>query len=338
VSVEQYWMGKNLKLDRLWRDFVRFRSSAVLLLPFLALVAQAAQIPPAFISSVVALGTRIPDPLPNDAKHTKWFTEGTGFFYGYLLKDEPDPQKRQYEIYLVTAKHVVEEHAANAKTDLNARVDAKDSTRGVQEFPIPINPIAGQSMWFFHPDSSIDIAVVQVNPNVLHDAGFEPGWFVGDQTAADINKLKTLEVSAGDGIFVLGWPLNLAGDQRNYVIVRDGVVARVSEMLDGASKNFLIDALVFPGNSGGPVVLKPDIAAIQGTRNQPAAYLIGVVVSFIPYTELAVSAQTHRPRVSFEENSGLAEVLPVDDINQAIEAWRKIRDAAPKAPPPTVHH
>jgi hypothetical protein len=109
-------------------------------------------------------------------------------------------------------------------------------------------------------------------------------------------------------------------------------------MLDGASKNFIIDALVFPGNSGGPVVLKPDIAAIQGTRNQPAAYLIGVVVSFIPYTELAVSAQTHRPRVSFEENSGLAEVLPVDDINQAIEAWRKIRDAAPKAPPPTVHH
>jgi hypothetical protein len=84
-------------------------------------------------------------------------------------------------------------------------------------------------MWFFHPDSSIDIAVVQVNPNVLHDAVFEPGWFVGDQTAADINKLKTLEVSAGDGIFLLGWPLNLAGDQRNYVVVRDGVVARVSE-------------------------------------------------------------------------------------------------------------
>ena len=75
-------------------------------------------------------------------------------------------------------------------------------------------------------------------------------------------------MSAGDGVFVLGFPMNLAGVQRNHVIARQGVIARVSEMLDGASQTFMIDSFVFPGNSGGPVVLKPDVAAIGETKAQ----------------------------------------------------------------------
>jgi hypothetical protein len=67
--------------------------------------------------------------------------------------------------------------------------------------------------------------------------------------------LKNLEVAAGDGVFVLGFPTGLAGVQRNYVIVRQGCIARISEMLDGAAPGFLIDAPVYPGNSGGPVVM-----------------------------------------------------------------------------------
>jgi hypothetical protein len=32
---------------------------------------------------------------------------------------------------------------------------------------------------------------------------------------------------------------------------------------------FLLDSLVFPGNSGSPVILKPEISSIEGT---PAIY------------------------------------------------------------------
>jgi hypothetical protein len=38
----------------------------------------------------------------------------------------------------------------------------------------------------------------------------------------------------------------LAGLQRNYVIVRQGVIARISEMIEGASTTFMRDAFVFP--------------------------------------------------------------------------------------------
>ena len=47
----------------------------------------------------------------------------------------------------------------------------------------------------------------------------------------------------------------------------------------GANKEFLVDAFVFPGNSGGPVVSKPEALAITGTKSQDYAYLIGIVVS-----------------------------------------------------------
>ena len=39
---------------------------------------------------------------------------------------------------------------------------------------------------------------------------------------------------------------------------------------------------------------------------------MGVVKSYILYTDIAYSSQTNLPRVSFMENSGLAEVIPLD--------------------------
>jgi hypothetical protein len=80
----------------------------------------------------------------------------------------------------------------------------------------------------------------------------------------------------------------------------------------------MIDATVFPGNSGGPVVSKPEVVSIQGTKSHDSAYLIGIRASYVPYIDVATSQQTQRPRVTFEENSWLANVYSVDCINEAI--------------------
>jgi S1-C subfamily serine protease len=95
--------------------------------------------------------------------------------------------------------------------------------------------------------------------------------------------------------------------------------------LTKANQTFLVDAFVFPGNSGGPVVSKPEALSIEGTKSQNAAYLIGIVQSYVPYQDLAVSLQTKRPRVVFEENSGLAAVHPVDLIEETIQIYLKLR-------------
>jgi hypothetical protein len=116
--------------------------------------------------------------------------------------------------------------------------------------------------------------------------------------------------------------MNLAGLQRNYVIVREGIVARISEMLNDKSTTFLLDSFVFPGNSGSPVIIKPELTSIVGTQPNHTAYVIGMIHGYRTYTDIAVSQQTHKPRIIFEENSGLAEVIPMDRVNETIEAFR----------------
>jgi hypothetical protein len=116
--------------------------------------------------------------------------------------------------------------------------------------------------------------------------------------------------------------MNLAGQQRNYAIVRPGAIARLNDLIESVATTLLIDSHVFPGNSGGPVILEPNLFAIDGTKSNNTAYLIGVVSDYIPYIDVAISPQTQHARVTFEENSGLADVIPVDRINEAIKGWR----------------
>jgi hypothetical protein len=272
----------------------------------------------------VALGTLLPVQEVGLPPRLEWRTLGTGFFYAYLIENDPDPAKRKYEVYLVTAKHVVRDFILANKA-VSVRVNPKDASSQGRQFEIANRAEPGSGTWFCHPNPKVDVAAVPINFGYLKEQGIEPNAIASDQHAADRGKLVDLEVTAGDGVFVLGFPMGLSGDQRNYVIVRQGAIARISEMLDKISPTFMLDVLVFPGNSGGPVVLRPEITSISGTKSHPSAYVIGVVVDYRPYTDTAVSLQTKRPRVSFEENSGLADALPIDVVNDAIKAWREQR-------------
>jgi hypothetical protein len=299
--------------------------------------ASATLVPPWFLDCVVALGETLSEsdprnPTAQTAKPQKvWFTEGTGFFYGYLIRDDPDPAKRQYEIYLVTAGHVIAGHLAKDAPDIFVRVNSKDPTKA-EGFALSSHPAPGEGGWFSSPTGK-DISAIQVNFQLLVDQGFQVAFFANDVATANRGKLKELEVAAGDGVFVLGFPMNLAGAQRNYVIVRQGSIARISDLLDSTSATFMIDSFVFPGNSGGPVVLRPEAMSISGTKSQQNAYLVGIVLSYEPYSDIAVSLQTKQARIVFQENSGLASVLPTDDIDALIRQWRVSRAAAVPATP-----
>lgn len=127
-------------------------------------------------------------------------------------------------------------------------------------------------------------------------------------------------VTEGDRLFALGFPMGLVDVKRHYVICRGGCVARIRDCLENRSKDFLIDAFVFPGNSGGPVILCPTSLSLEGTKAIKNSYLIGIVKSYIPYTDIAISQQTGAPRIAFEENTGLSSVETVDSILETIES------------------
>ena len=81
----------------------------------------------------------------------------------------------------------------------------------------------------------------------------------------------------------------------------------------------LIDSFIFPGNSGGPVVTKPEQIRITNTQSIMSSLLIGMVSSYIPYEEVAISEQTGKRRMVFQENSGLAVVVPIDVIQETVD-------------------
>lgn len=263
--------------------------------------------PPQYIDCVVAIGT-------NKSSIPNWI--GTGFLYGDLLEKGENDINR-YQVYLVTNKHVL----LNLDSII-LRVNPQNDDSAIS-FPIPLIKSDGKTIWVGNPDPSIDVAVTEINYQILVDHGMKSNFFKSDQ-AADIKELKNRGSSEGDGIFVLGFPMGMVSENRNYVFVRSGIISRINDLFENRSSDFIIDALIFPGNSGGPVISKPEIGGIQGTGFSTYSSLIGIVKSYISYEEVAVSQQTGKPRIVFQENTGLTLVEPVDHINSTIIEAKRI--------------
>ncbi len=264
-----------------------------------------ALIPPFFLSAVVALG------MPSSDGAVQY--NATGFLYGYPTGETNDEGQKTYRTFLVTNRHVFQ-----AAVDRQVRIHVRFNTlvgSGTNTYPVD----TGDQFWTVHPDDAADVAVLSINGERLKFDGIEYVFFHGDEHVLTLDQARDGQVSEGDGVFVLGFPLGLAGEERNYVIVRQGILAQVQHWLQGNARTFLIDASIFPGNSGGPVLLKPESTAIQGTKTNDRCGLIGMVSSYLPYRETAISAQTGRQRMIFEENSGLAVVVPHDVILEAVD-------------------
>ena len=135
-----------------------------------------------------------------------------------------------------------------------------------------------------------------------------------DDLDGTLERLAAEGVSEGDGVFVLGFPMGDVGGERNHAIVRGGTIARVRDALAGTTDTMLLDCFVFPGNSGGPVVLRPERTTIEGTPSPQRALLLGLVKSYVPYRDVATSAQTGRARIVFEENTGLCSATLIDVV------------------------
>ncbi len=128
--------------------------------------------------------------------------------------------------------------------------------------------------------------------------------------------------------------MGLVGASRNSTVVRGGVIAQLRDLFDHTSETFLVDSFVFPGNSGGPVVSRPETTSIVGTVGRNRSDLIGIVARYLPYRDVAVSQQTRQPRIIFEENSGLTVVFPVEYIQEIIADFESKYPL--KEPEPTI--
>jgi len=272
-----------------------------------------ALIPPQYLNAVVSIE------LPQDNKSDKNNkTIATGFLYGKFIKKNIKDNTSTYSIYLITNRHVFENNQGNLLKKVSLRFNLTEK-RGTKCYSIDLIE-NDKPKWVKHKDKKVDLAIVQLNAQTMTKEGIDFYYFRNDSDVFFSKDFEETGISTGDGVFVLGFPLGLRGSNRNYTIVKSGCISRVdSEILK--KKYFYIDASVYPGNSGGPVIYKPEVVSIQGTKSINKAGLIGVISSGETFTDIAVSQQTGKGRIVFEEQTGLVRIVPIDLIDKAIKQY-----------------
>jgi len=258
-----------------------------------------ALIPKLYIRSVVAVGTLVDDEV-------KWIA--SGFLYGQFI-GKVDEKTSRYIVYFVTNRHVLVD-LSNVMLRFNPQ-----GSEPAKEFPIPFSGDNSVSV-LYHPNEDVDLAAVRLNPEFLRERNIDFDYVRSDGMVASLEVSNEEGLSEGDLCFMLGFPMGLIGQERSYVICRHGNIARISDFLGGHSGEILIDCMNYPGNSGGPVVTKPEFMKVQGTKSQKVSYLLGIVQGYIAYRDTAVSLQTGKPRVTFEENSGLTRIVPAHVLKE----------------------
>ena len=250
-------------------------------------------IPSHFLDTVVPIGVRLGD---SEVRYG-----ATGFVYTVAVGKAEDGDKL-YVTFLVTNRHVAE-----GETELHVRHTYPSGHTSVW------SPLREQ--WTMHPDPDVDVAVMPFHSEDADGNSVTvPSFLEGHRMAR--TELMESEFREGNEVLVLGFPLGLAGNSRNYPIVRQGIVARIHDWYDEEARVFLIDSSIFPGNSGGPVLAKPTIHTYGKAIS--TAKLIGMVSGYVPYLDIARSDQTGLPILAAQENSGLGIVVPIDAIEETI--------------------
>ena len=267
-------------------------------------------IPRYFIDTVAAVGA--PGTAADD--DIRYFA--TAFLFGYPVS--PPTKPVSYWVFVVTNHHVVKR-----ERQMWIRFRAPAGKRP-KVLPIPRGP--WPFPWVLHPDPDIDLAVLPIDAIQIPD-GLAPDRFLTLRPhAATSDDLRSSDFSEGNELFILGFPMGIAGTDQNDVIVRHGIVARIQDWYDSRSKDFLIDSSIYPGNSGGPVILKPVLWGFGEGRRFTTPKVIGLVSAYLPYQDVARSEQTGLIRLISEENSGLAKVVPMDAVIELTSILARVMD------------
>ena len=267
-------------------------------------------IPRYFLDTVAALGA------PGAARDDDIRYFATAFVFGH--PPSPPTKPVSYWIFVVTNRHVVE-----GDRQMWIRFHAPAGKRP-RVLPIPRGP--GPFPWVLHPDPDIDLAVLPINAIQIPDDLASIQFLTLRPHAVTIDDLRSSEFSEGNEVFILGFPMGIAGTEQNDVIVRHGIVARIQDWYDGRSKDFLIDSSIYPGNSGGPVILKPVLWSVSGAPKFSRPKVLGLVSAYLPYRDVARSEQTGLIRLISEENSGLAKVVPMDAVIELTSILARVFD------------
>ncbi len=239
---------------------------------------------------------------------------------GYINKDAPTFVGTGFLVeiesilHLVTAKHVVtfqgpKGELTNQFNDKNLFAFFNTKNGRIKYKSISEMKNRDHLKWLTANDSLVDIAILPFDTDTITD---------DLRTIPQSSFLGTNRLFETYDIYFVSYHPDLVRPDDFNPIFRSGNISRINK-----DKTILLDAFAFPGNSGSPVFLKSSSirfdSKVMYLGGDPLGdKFIGIIGAYIPYDDIAISVQTQKPRVVFQENSGIAVIWSIDFINDII--------------------
>ena len=207
-------------------------------------------------------------------RHGKPNSVGTGFIVGHEWTDDKGGP------FLVTNRHVIEETETGHLAFTLAKQDGDNSVPQIgQSTSISLEQNAWK--WTVHPSADVDLAVLPLAPVVNHLSGTGNEPFYKSIPTRIIPDVEVVEdFDAVEEVLFVGYPSGIYDRTNNLPIARRGTTATHPSIDYDGRAMFLIDASVFPGSSGSPVLIydkgswqSRDGVLMAGQR----VYLLGVL-------------------------------------------------------------
>jgi len=252
---------------------------------------------------------------------------GTGFLVFRKINEH------EGRAFLVTNKHVVHRDPTKraAVTSVTCHFNTKnpDGSAGKVAGKLPFKLADGSSRYRDHPDPDTDVAAIDVTDVIQLNPSIEKRW-AGYEDFAEAARRDELDITVGEEVMTVGYPLGLRQGGTNFPLVRQGVLAtkvgypimdKVTDpsgaVRDRNLRAFLVDGATIPGSSGSPVVLKPVIG-----RQVKNTILMGTA----PPVLLGIVAETKYAPVQMGGAvipgfAGLGLAFDVETIRETIELF-----------------
>ena len=246
-----------------------------------------------FLLSVNPIGIPVLDINGKSIPH--WIA--TGFV---VIKNSPN-NKEPYIPFIITNKHVIQ----NCQKIYIKMYKGNNYEQTINEIDIIKND---KKIYYTHCKAEVDIVAIPIfgngiaNNTVLSPINLE----TMSMDSHAINKDYGIG-ALGVSVYMLGFPMGLVDDSTSIPICRNGCIARYTNKI-----SFIVDIQNYPGNSGSPIILHRNLNGKLENK------LIGIVNSYIPYTEQLLNSQTKRVDMIKTENSGLANAYSVDCIKEIV--------------------
>lgn len=250
---------------------------------------------------------------------------GTGFLIGIPLDSSKD---QEYEVFLVTNKHMLgcwtpldgNMAAFHDRITLRLYQMKPESSGPVIDTPVKLVNQDGSLDTLrvaLHPDSSIDVAVVRLEKQIIFQHNLAGPVHLRALLRDYFKPFLSLRdgfTDIGTLVFALGYPSGITSLLTNRPVAKAGYLAAIpgedlaftgtAKTCDGKKeapvilrgKLLLVDGLIVPGNSGGPVLLPAGLSfgrdsttGLFQIRMTKSNRIIGIISTILGPSGLSVA-------------------------------------------------